>query len=160
MFYPEGRSKNKPRVTCSRECNGYLRGQEWKKHAHKGRANWKPESEKKLKERMTGETNPSWKGGVTYRNRKGLYGKQAIRYVRCPDKYSAMARKDGYVMEHRLKVAKEVGRPLTREESVHHINHNAEDNRLENLMLFKTNGEHKRYEHGADIEPLWQPLSQ
>jgi len=160
MFYPTGRSKTNPRITCSRECNGYLRGQEWKQHAHKGRANWKPESEQALVIRMTGETNPSWKGGLTYRNRKGKYASQAIKYVRCPKEYLAMARTDGYVMEHRLLVAQQIGRPLTRSESVHHVNHDATDNRIENLMLFKTNGEHKRYEWGQDITPLWQPLSQ
>ena len=70
-----------------------------------------------------------------------------------------MARKDGYVMEHRLNVAIAMGRPLTRLECVHHINHDATDNRLSNLMLFKTNGEHKAFEHGAAISPLWCGLS-
>jgi hypothetical protein len=68
-----------------------------------------------------------------------------------------MARKDGYVMEHRLRVAVEIGRALTRTECVHHVNHDATDNRLENLMLFATNADHKRYEHGQAIEPIWQP---
>lgn len=70
-----------------------------------------------------------------------------------------MARRDGYVMEHRLLVARELGRPLLRTEVVHHINHNAEDNRLENLMLFANNRAHKLYESGRPIQPLWQ-LSQ
>jgi hypothetical protein len=157
MFYPEGQSKNKPRVVCSRQCNGALRGEAWKAHAHKGRASWKEESEQALKERMTGSTNPSWKGGLTYRNRKGQYATQKIKYVRCPIEYIAMARKDGYVMEHRLIVAVQMQRPLTRTEAVHHINHDATDNRLENLMLFRTNAEHKQYEHGKPIIPLWQP---
>lgn len=145
--------------TCSKQCNGALRGQEWKKHASKGRSRWKPESEQALIERMTGATNPAWKGGLTYRNRKGAYASQPIRYVRCPVQLLAMARKDGYVMEHRLLVAQAIGRPLTRAEAVHHVNHDATDNRLENLMLFATNGQHKAFEHGAAIEPLWSGLS-
>lgn len=145
--------------TCSKQCNGALRGQEWKKHASKGRSRWKPESEQALIERMTGPSNPAWKGGVTYRNRKGAYASQPIRYVRCPVQLLAMARKDGYVMEHRLLVAQAIGRPLTRAEAVHHVNHDATDNRLENLMLFATNGQHKVFEHGAAIEPLWSGLS-
>jgi hypothetical protein len=145
--------------TCSRECNGKLRGQDWVNHAHKGRANWTPESEAALKDRMTGKTNPAWKGGLTYRNRKGAYANQPIKYVRCPPEMASMARKDGYVMEHRLNVAMALGRPLTRSECVHHINHDATDNRLANLMLFKANGDHKAFEHGAAIKPLWCGLS-
>lgn len=109
---------------------------------------------------MTGPKNPAWKGGVTYIKRKGKYAFQSIKYVRCPQEFTTMARNDGYVMEHRLTVAMAIGRPLTRMECVHHVNHDATDNRLENLMLFKTNGEHKRHEHGQAIKPLWQPLRQ
>lgn len=58
-------------------------------------------------------------------------------------------------MEHRLLVAQAIGRVLMRTEVVHHANHNATDNRLQNLMLFATNAEHKAYEHGAAIKPLW-----
>lgn len=107
---------------------------------------------------LAGEKNPAWKGGVTYFKRKGKYADQSIKYVRCPASMKSMARKDGYVMEHRLAVAIAIGRALTRTECVHHINHDATDNRLENLMLFATNADHKRYEHGQAIRPLWQPL--
>ena len=140
---------------CSKRCNGKIRGAEWKTHAHKGRAAWTPESERALKIRFTGPTNPAWKGGLTYRNRKGLYATQPIKYVRCPVEFLSMARQDGYVMEHRLLVARAIGRVLLRREAVHHTNHNATDNAPTNLMLFATNAEHKAYEHGADIAPLW-----
>ncbi len=141
--------------TCSQRCNGMLRGSQWALHANKGRANWKPESETALKIRMTGEANPAWKGGLTYRNRKGAYANQPIKYIRCPAHLMSMARKDGYVMEHRLVVALAIGRPLTQVEAVHHINHDATQNKPENLMLFSTNGQHKAFEHGAAIKPLW-----
>lgn len=142
---------------CSQKCNGEVRGQEWKSHAHKGRAAWSEETKKKYSESMKGSNNPSWKGGVTYRNRKGNYANQKIKYVRCPSEYQEMARKDGYVTEHRLKVAMQMGRPLTQTECVHHINHDATDNRIENLMLFKNNRDHKLYEAHGLPAPLWQP---
>jgi hypothetical protein len=155
VWKPDAWLKKVVMPTCSRACNGRLRGTAWAKHGHKGRAAWSPEQEEALRLRMTGASNPSWKGGQTYRKRKGAYADQKIRYVRCPEAFASMARKDGYVMAHRLAVARAIGRPLTRTECVHHINHDATDNRLANLILFKTNAEHKRFEHGAAIEPLW-----
>lgn len=91
-----------------------------------------------------GADNPAWKGGVTYKRNKGNY--VGPRYVRCPLLFLPMARKDGYVMEHRLVMAQHLGRLLTRREVVHHQNHNTRDNRIENLELFVSNAEHKRAE--------------
>lgn len=152
---PNAWLKKVAKPTCSRECNGVLRGAEWATHARKGRSHWKASSEAGFLVRMTGESNPSWKGGITYRNRKGAYSNQKIKYVRCPVPFTSMARKDGYVMEHRLIAAQYMGRPLTRLESVHHMNHIATDNRPDNLMVFATNGEHKAFEHGMVIKALW-----
>lgn len=138
---------------CSQECNGAVRGQEWAKHAYKGRAAWSEASKKCHSERMTGTTNPSWKGGVTYFRKHGNY--KPIKYVRCPQQFLPMARKDGYIMEHRLLVAKAMERCLLRTEAVHHVNHDPQDNRLENLALFASNRDHKLHEHGHPIKPIW-----
>lgn len=135
---------------CSRTCCG--KAKDWlKQHAANGKGKKCP------RKGMAGEKNPAWKGGLTYFKRKGKYADQSIKYVRCPAEFMDMARKDGYVMEHRLLVAMEIGRSLLRSECVHHVNHDATDNRLENLMLFATNADHKRHEHGQPIKPLWQP---
>jgi len=91
---------------------------------------------------------------VTYFRKKGNY--KPIKYVRCPVEYLAMARKDGYVMEHRLIVAQAMGRSLLRTEVVHHVNHDPQDNALENLMLFSSNQAHKLHEARGTPEPIWR----
>jgi len=105
---------------------------------------------------MSGPNNPGWKGGVTYFRKKGNYGTYKIKYVRCPEEFMGMARKDGYIMEHRLLVAQSLGRLLKRSEVVHHKDHNPENNDLSNLMLFASNSQHKKYEATGSPPPLWR----
>jgi hypothetical protein len=154
---PPSHLKRAASPKCSRECNGKERGREWAKHGHKGRSGWADESLASCRQKMTGPGNPAWKGGVTYFRKKGNY--KPVKYVRCPEALRSMARKDGYIMEHRLLVATAVGRPLTRAEVVHHVNHDPQDNRLANLTLFRTNSEHKRFEAHGTPEPIWSGSS-
>lgn len=145
---------------CSRECY-----QEWRKQdvdmsdhlreiAPKGEMS--EEERKKLSERMSGDSNPAWKGGITYKNGRGNVKREIL--VRCPDEFLEMARANGYVPEHRLKVAKKIGRPLTSEEVVHHVDHDRHNNEIENLELYPNNRIHKLMEGNREeylSERLW-----
>jgi len=72
------------------------------------------------------ENSPFWKGGRI----KDYYG-----YIQVLNPSHPNANKDGYIYEHRLVMAKNLGRALSPKEQVHHINGIKNDNRIENLKL-------------------------
>lgn len=80
------------------------------------------------------ERNGAWKGG------RHIDGKGYVRVIPGPDDLQLVKRHfNGYALEHRLVMARALGRPLTRRETVHHINGDRTDNRLENLQLRQGN---------------------
>lgn len=139
---------------CSRRCNGKARGRDLDAHPNRGAGRLTPEAIAKRAAKMRGPANPAWRGGVTTISRKGNYIKHE-HLTRCPPDVAVMARSNGYVLVHRLVVARAIGRPLTAREAVHHINHDPTDNRPENLMLFASNRDHKLYEAHGSPAPLW-----
>jgi hypothetical protein len=76
------------------------------------------------------ENNPAWNGG-RYRHQDGY----VMVKIQPDDAYFPMADKKGMVLEHRLVMAKSLGRCLTRQEHVHHLNDMRDDNCRENLEL-------------------------
>ena len=74
--------------------------------------------------------HPQFKGVI--KNQGGYI----LRHLENADRfYGEMAQTGGYVLEHRYVMALALGRHLYRWETVHHINGNKEDNRIENLQL-------------------------
>lgn len=80
--------------------------------------------------RPRGEQHGSWKGG------RSTHGAGYVLVSVDPnDPLAAMRNRSGYVAEHRLVMARALGRPLSSNETVHHLNGDRKDNRLENLQL-------------------------
>lgn len=79
-----------------------------------------------------GSRNGSWKGGRS--KRKGYW------YILRPNHPNAT--KGGYVLESRLVMEKKLGRLLSRSEVVHHKDSNLDNNKLSNLFVYGSNGEH------------------
>lgn len=79
----------------------------------------------------SGEAHEWWNGGRITING----GQYTAVLVRPDDPMASMAWANGYVPEHRIVMARSLGRVLKSTETVHHINGDGHDNRLENLQL-------------------------
>ncbi len=89
------------------------------------------------RKRPKGSEHWNWKGGR--QDNSNPY----IRIYK-PDHHYADS--DGYVAEHRLVVEEHFNYILLPWASIHHINKNKKDNRIENLMVFPSDSKHKSYE--------------
>ncbi len=91
------------------------------------------------KESYQMQTNPRWKGGRIYN-----YGYILVKLSK-DDPFYSMCRKKGYVLEHRLVMAKKLGRCLLKSEQVHHRpDVPKDDNREEVLYLMPNSSDHSR----------------
>jgi len=80
--------------------------------------------------RGSGPLHSQWKGGRLDAGQG--YWRQ---WIPADDPLASMRDHQGYVKEHRLVVARALGRPLLAEETVHHINGDRSDNVPGNLQL-------------------------
>jgi hypothetical protein len=96
--------------------------------------------------KRSGSRSHKWSGGVTTDSQGYVW----IHTDLVEEEFRCMAQKgaktiDGhksYVAAHRLEMARILGRPLEKNETVHHINGIKSDNLIDNLQLRKSN-------HGA-----------
>lgn len=125
------------RVSCSRECEA-----EWRKKEKWRKSNRPCQMCGKLfvpKHTKSPGLFCSYKcSGLA--NRSERIDRCGYWAIRMPEHPAANC---GYVFEHRLLMEREIGRYLTNNEIVHHINEDRKDNRLENLQLM-TVSEHNR----------------
>lgn len=83
-----------------------------------------------FRKHASGESHGHWNGGRTLTG--GGYVKVMVS---ADDPMASMRDGKGYVLEHRLVMARVLGRPLTEKETVHHIDNERANNAPENLQL-------------------------
>jgi len=79
--------------------------------------------------------HPHWKGGKVY-----MLNYEFTKITEHP-----FANQEGYIKTSRLVMEKYLGRYLDPEETIHHIDGDVTNNRIENLMLFPNKSEHQIY---------------
>lgn len=92
----------------------------------------------------SGKKNIFWKGGKRKEHNRWL--------IYSPNHLFSNSKK--CVFQSRLVAEKCLGRYLTKQEIIHHINGNTLNDKPENLYLFSSNSEHMKYEGKKNKPPL------
>lgn len=130
-----GMKGGKPQGNICKSCAGrLLRVALENKYNESERKNISSRAGKKLTNKSGGVNNWNWKGKLLHDGYLKLY-----KILVDPFFYS-MLDGQGYVCEHRLVMAKHLGRNLQPFELVHHKNGIKDDNRIENLEIFTRQG--------------------
>ena len=118
---------------CKCNCGSFTNGI-WKT-GHNLRLNPLPGNLGEFIKGKKGKENPFWKGGTKISN--------GYKYIHKPNHKNCS--KLGYVAEHRLKMEDKIGRILKTTESIHHIDEDKLNNKIENLVLIKNQAEHNKF---------------
>lgn len=78
---------------------------------------------------------PSLHGHSQYNGGRSMMHGYCVVMLAQDDPLRCMAHQDGYVLEHRLVMARALRRPLSQNETVHHIDGDKTNNKLSNLQL-------------------------
>lgn len=114
---------------------------------------------KKMREAKEGKqpiNSLNWKG-KNHPKFKGRIKRSGYWYIYKPEHPNSG--KQNYVAEHRLIMEKYLDRYLKLEEVVHHRNGIITDNRIENLELFASHGQHTKLAHPEILQKLNSILS-
>lgn len=154
--YPS-RAKRRKNNFCSKRCHDEFRRTEIIKTCEVCKSTWKPlNSRDPSYRRKTCSSeclhklneNTLFKKGQIPHNYQG-YKKSSQGYILLQDSSHPNANKDGYVKRANIVMEEKIGRFLTSEEVVHHIDENKLNDSPENLMLFSSNSEHIKFHYNS-----------
>ena len=100
--------------------------------------------------KLKGQRHPSWSGG--HKTKRGYI----YVLINKDDPMFSMSR-NGWILEHRLVAARQIGRVLKKGEVVHHINGVKSDNRPSNLLVLMTR-KHNSHMVTKDLQSQIQNL--
>ncbi len=90
---------------------------------------------------ISGKNNPRWNGG-SYIHK--------YRFIYSPE--HKLCNLKGYVREHLFVLYEKLGDKINKSNVIHHINGKKTDNRINNLMVMKDHGAHRRIHCNKTIE--------